>query len=322
MEYKKGMKVKVVRDTNSHGKIGSEYTDDKMFNIDEDGFFTSSEYVDFVWFRDCEEVKETKDKKPTIEDVKKHFRYVSKIKPVGSEKVYDIDIYRFGVINDHGWFRQGRNKEGLHILLKDGENYSEIVETKTLAPDLKRDQELEDMVEWFKLNTSLGEKGSLTKSDCEKIYKDALDSIESCAKDDYNAFKGHVIQVPEGMIFDEENSNIVFKKIEPKLAETWDEYCDGKGFEFIHKFNELWFNVPNHYNALRKLEFLRNHYNGDWVADFSDGECKFKIKFSEGNLGVGQTSRIQSLLVFKTEEIANKFLANFRDLIETAKPLL
>ena len=44
--------------------------------------------------------------------------------------------------------------------------------------------------------------------------------------------------------------------------------------------------------------------------------------FFKDNIRVAEYLFIKKMLAFKTEELRDKFLENFRDLIETAKPLL
>jgi hypothetical protein len=74
---------------------------------------------------------------------------------------------------------------------------------------------------------------------------------------------------------------------------------------------------------LRKLELLRDCYNDGWVADFEDlDKDKFTISFMEDRIHRSSYSVIQKLLNFKTAELRDKFLENFKDIIEIAKPLL
>ena len=77
--------------------------------------------------------------------------------------------------------------------------------------------------------------------------------------------------------------------------------------------------------ALCQLIQLRNAYNGDWVPEWK-GYCtncrKYTIEFNGGEI---ETSRTESLssspLYFKTEDLRDEFLRNFRQLIEKLMPL-
>lgn len=75
--------------------------------------------------------------------------------------------------------------------------------------------------------------------------------------------------------------------------------------------------------ALCQLVQLRNAYNGDWVPDWNDYEqAKYVILFNEDELRAIDTTSCESwLLTFKTKELREEFLRNFRPLVENLKPL-
>lgn len=75
--------------------------------------------------------------------------------------------------------------------------------------------------------------------------------------------------------------------------------------------------------ALCQLIQLRNAYNGDWVPDFEDANMKkHSIEFYKGKITVSAYySSSCSPLYFESEELCEKFLHNFRDLIAKLKPL-
>ena len=79
-------------------------------------------------------------------------------------------------------------------------------------------------------------------------------------------------------------------------------------------------------NALRKLCYLRDAYNGEPLADWCDWsdrkKLKYRIEYYDGILSKQNYTFTQRVLAFKTEELRDKFLENFEDLILTAKPLL
>ena len=150
------------------------------------------------------------------------------------------------------------------------------------------------------------------------------------------------IQVPEGYEIDRENSTfekIVFKKVENELPKSWEElkiisgyYLDSWGdiCECEVKLDTISDNrniFPTKEEAeaclaLTQLCQLRDRYNDGWKPDWTDNIEKYVIYFHAGEIISGDTYRAQSVLHFKTEELRDKFLENFRGLIETAKPLL
>jgi hypothetical protein len=160
--------------------------------------------------------------------------------------------------------------------------------------------------------------------------------------------KEHVwvdIETPEGYELDKENSTlnrIVFKK-KNTLPKTWEEFCETHpvkpekeaycgGDETFH-----WTINPSHRTkntwpneqyakaalALCQLIQLRDCYNDGWIPDWTDvEEYKYIIFYSKDELCLDKFIANQRTLAFKTAELRDKFLENFRDLIEQAKPLL
>lgn len=74
--------------------------------------------------------------------------------------------------------------------------------------------------------------------------------------------------------------------------------------------------------ALSQLCQWRDKYNEGWKPDWEDKTRKYYIHFLKNELSSATSLVTQSVLSFKTEEIRDKFLEDFRDLIEIAKPLL
>lgn len=159
------------------------------------------------------------------------------------------------------------------------------------------------------------------------------------------------INVPEGMEIDRENSTfecIKFKKKKkkPSLPETWEEFCintqikDGEcyidtlGFirsrecDCKRKFETDKNTLPNKKTAeamlaLCQLIQLRDHYNDGWEPDWKDAwESKYCIVSDGQILRRDEYHTTSRVLAFKTAELSDQFLENFRDLIEVAKPLL
>lgn len=75
--------------------------------------------------------------------------------------------------------------------------------------------------------------------------------------------------------------------------------------------------------ALRRLLFFRDYYNEDWKPNWNnDRVTKWTIECSRNNLIVTNDITFSKILCFKTEQLADKFLEEQRELLEIAKPLL
>lgn len=150
------------------------------------------------------------------------------------------------------------------------------------------------------------------------------------------------VEVVDGVL------TVTFKPQERKLPKSWEEFCEmfpdytGEYFiepNSIEKIGQVldiseWGKRTNQNAellpdrataeavlALIKLIQLRNAYNGDWVPDWTDEERKYTIDFYEVEISDGDVGKIPSILHFKTKELRDEFLRNFRDLIEKLKPL-
>lgn len=151
------------------------------------------------------------------------------------------------------------------------------------------------------------------------------------------------IQVPEGYEIDREKSSfekIVFKKVEKELPKSWEELDIVQGF-YVDSLSEIAGTgedtCAEEYNrntfptrkeaeaciALAQLCQLRDRYNGEWKPDWEDnGEIKHCIEFFKGKIDKEYHHIAKRVLCFKTRELRDEFLENFRGLIEIAKPLL
>ena len=153
------------------------------------------------------------------------------------------------------------------------------------------------------------------------------------------------IEPKNGKVIDLENSDlskgkIVFKKKEKELPTKWEDFVIVKGYYlnsdcFVIGLGD----EPNNYNknifptkeeaeaclALSQLCQLRDAYNGkplaDW-CDWADDNTKYCIEICDNRISKDYYSTYKKVLAFKTEELRDKFVENFRELIETAKPLL
>ena len=150
------------------------------------------------------------------------------------------------------------------------------------------------------------------------------------------------IQAPEGYEIDREKSTfekIVFKKIERELPKSWEELKIMNGFYVSSGSNVQTFishiisdNNKNMFPtraeaeaclALAQLCQLRDRYNDWWKPDWKyKGEMKYCIEFFKDRISKENYYSTKKVLCFKTPELRDKFIENFKDLIEIAKPLL
>lgn len=151
------------------------------------------------------------------------------------------------------------------------------------------------------------------------------------------------IQVPEGYEIDREKSTfekIVFKKIENNLPKSWEDLKFVNGFFIcdLSKINKVRLNslaIDSNKNvfptkeeaeacvALAQLCQLRDRYNDGWKPDWKNStETKHIIEINRNYIVKNFYNHTKRILAFKTKNIRDKFLENFKDLIEIAKPLL
>ena len=154
------------------------------------------------------------------------------------------------------------------------------------------------------------------------------------------------IEIPEGKKAVLKDNKIIYKDIAPKLPETWEEFCRlypvKEGESYIE---DKYCNTPpladqkrnpnngknilpsieaaNAHIALMQLHQLRDCYNNNWHCNWTDeSETNAVITRSHGKLTVYADWAITTFLTFKSKEIAEKFLKNFKDLIEQAGDLI
>lgn len=78
----------------------------------------------------------------------------------------------------------------------------------------------------------------------------------------------------------------------------------------------------NAYKHLPELLYWRDKYNEGWKPDWEDKKRKFIIDFEQNRVSKGNAYEYSRILTFKTPEIRDNFLEEFKDLIEICKPLL
>lgn len=161
------------------------------------------------------------------------------------------------------------------------------------------------------------------------------------------------IEVPDGKKAIWTDGKVIFQDINPQLPKTWEEFCEMKNFnksEAYIDFNSHCVEVnllddetrcyhddrnilPSKQAAeahlvLMQLHQLRDYYRQGWLPDYTDAFNKFCIVqhfdyYSyEHNYEIVASSIIPRFLSFQSKEIAEKFLNNFRDLIEKAGDLI
>lgn len=132
---------------------------------------------------------------------------------------------------------------------------------------------------------------NLSKETAEKMYASDIPSIKAFALENYPELG------------------------EKELPKTWEEF-DIIVPKQVH-------NMPFEYYELWKLCQLRDRYNGEWRADWCNKtQLKCCITFYMDEVDTINSYSNRRVLYFKTIELRDKFLENFRDLIEIAKPLL
>ena len=124
-----------------------------------------------------------------------------------------------------------------------------------------------------------------------------------------------------------------------RLPKTWDEYCAKHGEEgdkikaslntaytTINKYTFSDYKQTEAHIAMMKLHLLRDEYRNGWLPCFGDNSKKYGIKW---NMIAGKTRLVivqhiydSDSLSFPTYELTEKFLTNFRELIEEAGDLI
>lgn len=133
--------------------------------------------------------------------------------------------------------------------------------------------------------------------------------------------------VPNGYEIDKEKStieNIILKPInELPLSYFEIPNLNYSIFDPHRRLNLSTENRVKAFIALIQLIELRDAWNGDWVVDWSNSKDKYSIILYENKeIRVENAFGYKRVLCFKTRELAEKFAAQFEDLINEAKELL
>lgn len=154
------------------------------------------------------------------------------------------------------------------------------------------------------------------------------------------------IEVPDGKKAVWKDGTIVFEDIKPKLPKTWEEFCkqsevnDGEYYinsqsyvvkifacNYPHRRETIDRNIlPNKQSAkqhlaLMQLHQLRDCYRQGWTPTVDKVSFGI-IRRVGGDLDTYRFTYSSRFLSFQSEEIAEEFLDNFRDLIEQAGDLI
>lgn len=161
-------------------------------------------------------------------------------------------------------------------------------------------------------------------------------------KENINDMKTKEIIIPQGWKIDKVRGNkIILMKSKKELPKTWEECCEllGEG-EYINnesiicnyipycgtsKANEniLPTDLGKPILALMQLLVCREVYRQGWKPDWTNGEESKYCIINEIDKIVKITYLFNSkVLSFQSEEIRDKFLENFKNLIEEAKELI
>ena len=153
------------------------------------------------------------------------------------------------------------------------------------------------------------------------------------------------IEVPEGKKAVWKEGKVVFEDIKPKLPKTWIEFCnqnkirkgeiffndvcdmiDGRAFgdirdSYIDRNILPSEQAAKQHLALMQLHQLRDCYRQGWIPTVDKVSFGI-IRRVGGDLDTYRFTYSSRFLLFQSEEIAQEFLNNFRDLIEQAGDLI
>ena len=153
------------------------------------------------------------------------------------------------------------------------------------------------------------------------------------------------IEVPEGKKAIWKDDKIIFEDVAPKLPETWEEFCKLypiKEEEYYIELNSIPTEVSigerfDHddknilpskkaaeaHLALMQLHQLRDCYRQNWKPDWKNNcQAKYCIEFSSYQYKIFKYFVSCRFLSFQSQDIAQKFLNNFQELIKLAEDLI
>jgi hypothetical protein len=149
------------------------------------------------------------------------------------------------------------------------------------------------------------------------------------------------VKIPQGYEIDKEKSTfetIVFKLTKKELPKSWEELGRVNGW-FVKSYSKI-DNADTDTNesskntfatkeqaeasiALAQLSQLREVYRNNWVPDWTDDDTfKYSIEFYRNEINKDTYTTTAQFFSFQDAETRDLFLENFKELIETAKPLM
>jgi hypothetical protein len=138
----------------------------------------------------------------------------------------------------------------------------------------------------------------------------------------------------------------IFEDKEVELPNTWEEWCaknKSNKFVYIRKDSEIKTFIvavdevldpiqdrnaikgesrAKAFLALMQLMNLMDEYRQGWEPNWKDDSDKYVIKFQKAAIRCGTFLHYSHILSFQSADIRDKFLENFRKLIEQAKELI
>ena len=106
-----------------------------------------------------------------------------------------------------------------------------------------------------------------------------------------------------------------------ELPNNWEEYKKDYPFYSLNTLIDDDY-TPDKYIALAKLELLRDCYRQGWKPDWYSNDCKYCIHLFSKRINACSNDYGARFLSFQSSEIRDKFLKNFKDLIEKAGDLI
>lgn len=208
----------------------------------------------------------------------------------------------------------------------------------------------ESLQKMFPQSSNTSEKTQKLHMIFEKMRKLSWEEFNKVL-DSYHMDKEIKITPPEGYEVDKEHSTFECIKFKPikELPTTWEEFCKNHllkvGESWITSISEITYiskekggstrfcNRDEHVLpstkyaeamlALCQLIQLRDCYNDGWQPDWTDGNTvKYCLGVCQNRVTKEVLQITNKVMTFKTMDLRDEFLENFKDLIEIAKPLL
>ena len=152
------------------------------------------------------------------------------------------------------------------------------------------------------------------------------------------------IEVPDGKTAVWKDGKLVFEDIEPQLPKTWEEFCkqnaatddeyfiDGSCYITRCVYGERNTIIDRNmlpskqaaeqHLALMQLHQLRDCYRQGWKPNYEYGSINVNIEKQDNTPIIIKVIQREAFLSFPTQELAEQFLNNFKDLIEQAGDLI